>query len=235
MARKSAVYDFFDENDKKFVCKVENEEGLCGVELVSSRSGGGNSGNLKRHLERLHPKQFEEVESRDAAKRKKNGQGQRSIIGCFPSVPVTANILTKKEDFLTGIIQMVVYDGLSLRFFSGKGFKTICGAAAEKFGVRLDKDNIRDLVMTKAKLQRTELTKELEGKYVYLKFDGATRLRAHFLGVNVQYWSNDGGLKVKTLALVDTQAQHGSESLKTLVLQTMQRFNIPLYRGGGGK
>ena len=125
---------------------------------------------------------------------------------------------------------MVVYDGLSLRFFSGKGFKTICGAAAEKFGVRLDKDNIRDLVMTKAKLQRTELTKELEGKYVYLKFDGATRLRAHFLGVNVQYWSNDGGLKVKTLALVDTQAQHGSESLKTLVLQTMQRFNIPLSR-----
>ena len=66
-----------------------------------------------------------------------------------------------------------------------------------------------------------------KGKFFSLKFDGATRLRTHYLGVTVQFFSDDG-LKVKTLALVDTKAFHDSQHLSEFVLEVMKKFRLPL-------
>ena len=48
--RMSAVYEYFTETEKVFTCKVEKEGRLCGMEITQMKSGGGSSGNLKRHL-----------------------------------------------------------------------------------------------------------------------------------------------------------------------------------------
>ena len=47
---------------------------------------------------------------------------------------------------------------------------------------------------------------------VAVKIHGVTCLRSHYLGVTLQYWSDDSGLIIKSLALVDTQARNDSAS-----------------------
>ena len=37
----------------------------CHTEMTFNKSGGGQSGNLKRHLRRFHPHEFELVQSKD--------------------------------------------------------------------------------------------------------------------------------------------------------------------------
>jgi hypothetical protein len=53
-----------------------------------------------------------------------------------------------------------------------------------------------------------------------------TRLRSHFLGISIQYWTEKEGLTVKTLALVDTEAKNDGAHTKILVLDVLSKFGI---------
>ena len=70
------------------------------------------------------------------------------------------------------------------------------------------------------------MKESLSGALVSITFDGVTRLRSHFLGISVQYYDEEHGLTVKTLALVDTEANHTSSHLKAILLDTLKQFNI---------
>lgn len=63
--RRSAVYDFYLEEGNKFKCLVVDGDTPCYTEIASIKSGGGQSGNLKRHLKRRHPEEFELVRGKD--------------------------------------------------------------------------------------------------------------------------------------------------------------------------
>ena len=65
----------------------------------------------------------------------------------------------------------------------------------------------------------------LSGALVSIKFDGVTRLRSYFLGVSMQYYNEEHGLTVKTLDLVDTEANHTSSYLKEILLFVL--FYLP--------
>ena len=223
--RKSSVYDFFVEENEKFTCSITKEGKLCAIEIKLHKSGGASSGNLKRHLKRCHPDEFKSVEDKDeSAKRKALERGQTTLNAFLPRSSVSANILMRGEEFKLGMIRMVAYDGVPLTFFQGEGFKTINGLAAEKLKVPLGRKTVREMILNKANQEKELLSKELEGKFFCLKFDGVTRLRSHFLGVTIQYWSD--GLKVKTLALVDTKAHHDSQHLKEFVLNVMEVHSL---------
>jgi len=64
-SRISAVYDFFVEEEGKFRCIVAKEGKPCHCEVAHSKSGGGPSGNLKRHIRRHHPNEFDFVRKKD--------------------------------------------------------------------------------------------------------------------------------------------------------------------------
>ena len=66
---------------------------------------------------------------------------------------------------------------------------------------------------------------ELSGALIFIKFDGVTRLRSHFLGISVQHYDEKHGLPEKTLALVDTEDNHTSSHLKEILLDTLKQFN----------
>ena len=70
------------------------------------------------------------------------------------------------------------------------------------------------------------MKESLSEALVSIKFDGVTRLRSHFLGISVQYYDEEHGLTVKTLALVDTEANHTNSHLKEIFLDTLKQFNI---------
>ena len=61
---------------------------------------------------------------------------------------------------------------------------------------------------------------------VFIKIDGVTRLRSHFLGISVEYYDEEHCLTVKTLALVDIEANYTSSHLKEILLDTLKQFNI---------
>ena len=212
--RKSAVYEHFAEEENHFKCTVDMDGKACDVIVAKNKSDGSSSGNLKRHLKRAHPKHHESVQQKDETNKKPAlEKGQTTMNRFLPTSGKTTTVTVKKSDLENGILKMVAYDGSPLTFFSNQGFKTIAGAAAEKLGVSLGPNQVRELVIKRAKFEMENLCQELKGKFYSLKFDGATRLRTHFLGITIQYYGIDA-LKVKTLALIDTKAYHDSQHLK---------------------
>ena len=92
--------------------------------------------------------------------------------------------------------------------------------------IQLERQAICSMVLKKSEEEKSKLKESLSGALVSMKFDRVTRLRSHFLGISVQYYDEEHGLTVKTLALVDTEANHTSFHLKEISLDTLKQFNI---------
>ena len=226
--RVSSVYSYFREADNKFICKIEKEGKPCESSYAPMKAGSGSAaGNLKRHLKRAHPTEFLLVEEKDHAAKRQVPDKDQPRLPFLPQPKITVNVPMHKDKFISGILKMIAYDATPLTFFARDGFKTINGLAAQQLGVPLGRNAIRRLVLDRAEEEKKKLSKHLEGKLFYLKFDGVTRLRSHFLGITIQYWTEEGPT-IKTLALVDTEAHHDSVHLKEFVLKVMQKFGLQL-------
>ena len=68
---------------------------------------------------------------------------------------------------------------------------------------------------------------ELAGKLVFLKFDSATRIHTNYLGINVRYL-NKNERKTQTLEVLDTKSRHTAKDIKTMILNTLKKFEIPV-------
>ena len=84
---------------------------------------------------------------------------------------------------------------------------------------------------TKSEEEKSKLKESLSGALVSIKFDGVTRIPSHFLGISMQYYDEEHGLTVKTLALVDTEANHTRSHLKEILLDTLKQFNTSKQQG----
>ena len=121
---------------------------------------------------------------------------------------------------------MIVYNGVPLTFFQEDGFQLLNGTFAKNLEIQLGRQAIRSMVLKKSEEEKSKLKESLSGALVSIKFVGVTRLRSHFLGISVQYYHKEHDLTVKTLALVDTKANHTSSRLKEILLDTLKQFNI---------
>ena len=121
---------------------------------------------------------------------------------------------------------MVVYNGVPLTFFQDDGFQLLNGDFAKILGISFGRQAIRNMVLKRSEEERSKLKGSLSKTFVSLKFDGVTRLSSHFLGISAQFFSEKRCLSVKTLALVDTEANHTSAHLKEILLKTMKEFSI---------
>ena len=95
----------------------------------------------------------------------------------------------------------------------------------------LDRDSVRKWVIEEAESHKDKVKEDLRNKYIYLKFDCATRIRANYLAINVRYIDDNdkvgGPVPVtKTLAVIDTRSRHSSNMIKEMVGDTMTRFGI---------
>ena len=75
---------------------------------------------------------------------------------------------------------------------------------------------------------KEKIKKELKNRFLYLKFDCATRLRVNYLGLNVRFVDDQGLGVTRTLALVDNEGRHTSGELKKIVNGVLQDYDIPL-------
>ena len=94
------------------------------------------------------------------------------------------------------------------------------GELARKVGVGTSQDRVRQYVIAAADNMKQVLKKELANKFVYLKFDCATRIRTNYLGVNVRSINSKNEAETRTLMIMDTKkSQHSSKDLKVLLLK----------------
>ena len=198
--------------------------------VIPKLKQGSTSANLKRHLKRHHRQAFDRVEEKDSEATKKTKlqkeKGQSSMTSFFKTSNRKATASITKEDFINGILKMIVYNGVPLTFFQEDGFQLLNGTFAKNLEIQLGRQAIRSMVLKKSEEEKSKLKESLSGALVSIKFDGVTRLRSHFLGISVQYYHEEHGLTVKTLALVDTEANHTSSHLKEILLDTLKQFNI---------
>ena len=125
--RTSGVYDFFHEEDSFFRCVISDKDDKQCDETINKLTSGSTSSNLKRHLFRCHPKEHSLVEAKDQERKKPklsitlpSASGQQSIKNFFKTSTKKGTVSLEREEFIQGILQMVVYDGVPLTFFQGK-------------------------------------------------------------------------------------------------------------------
>ena len=225
---KAPVFNYFvrfKEGDQDgYKCIVKRGEVECGT-VVSLHVSGGQSFNLKRHLRKHHDDEHKCVLDKEEEVVRKKAKGQMSLDNFMVNKKTGTSKVTKEELEL-GILKMVAYDGVALRFFEGDGFRMLNGKAAAELNVSLGRGAVRDLVLKKSEEERVKLKEKIKDVFVYLKFDGVTRLRNHYLGITLQFFDEKEGVQVRTLGLVDTQACHGSTEMKQLLLGVTSEFAI---------
>jgi len=231
-SKQSAAYDYFAESgEDTYRCLVSiSKDKVCAKEFKKSK-GTSVVSNLKRHLKRAHVDVSKEVEDLDKASSKKRNvltpEGtSRRITEFFSSNVTKTTVTVTKNDMQRGILKMVCYDGVPSTFFRGEGFQTLLGQAAKSLNIALGRDAIRELVINVATEERRKLMKSMQGKLLFLKFDGVSRLRSHFLGISVQYWEEEEGIVNRTLSLENAEAKFDAENTKDIILNTLGSFEI---------
>ena len=191
----------------------------------------GKTSNLKRHLQRFHPKIYELVIKKDStiatsAKSQKSYIAKKVVplTNFFESRKVTVNMTSSK--FKNCIIEMVVRNSILISFFSKPAFIIIDGKLAEKLLVPLHRDSIRNIVIKEATRQKQELKNPLKNCFLFLKMDGCTRHRVNYFAINARFTNDDNKIVTKTLSIKDTHANHTSGYLSKLVETVLQDFKI---------
>ena len=244
----SFVNNFFLKDIERdvWVCQVvikQDSEGQAGTKkclaefhATTNVQKGTRAFNLKRHVKRLHPLQWTQMEEKqakaEANKVRPNLAGpsilQTNLKAFFKSDKIT--ITMTKDILVDSIVRMVVKNGLPLRFFSGDAYKRGHGETALKVGVSLDRDAVKEYVINAAEKLKIDLKNELKGKFLFLKLDCATRIQTNYLGVNVRYIDSENKAVTKTLMLVDTKSEHTSKELKAKLVNILQEFDIPMNK-----
>ena len=146
---------------------------------------------------------------------------QKMLDSFFNKVTVTIS----KEDFKKALNMLVLQNGVSFNMFSGDGIEILTRDLAKKFGIKISRENMRQEIQTLAEKKRSDLKSELNGKFIFLKVDGASRHRRSFLGVNTQFFSN-GKILIKTLAVIDIHARHKAEDIQNALENVLDKFGI---------
>ena len=149
-----------------------------------------------------------------------------TISSYYVSTKVTVSMT--KDTYIDAIVKMVVREGVALRFFSSESYKLGHGELAQKVGVSLNRDAVTGYVISAAETMKDRLREEVKGKFLFIKLDCATRLRTNYLGVTVRFINRSTVPSTKTLALVDTRAQHTSKDLKAMLLKILDEFKIEI-------
>ena len=195
--------------------------------VIPKLKQGSTSANPKRHLQRHHRQAFNRVEEKDSEVTKKiklqKEKGQSRMTSFFKKSNRKATASITKEDFINGILKMIVYNGVPLTFFQDDGFQLLNGNFAKNLEIQLARQAIRSMVLKKTEEKKSKLKESLSGALISIKFDGVTRLRSHFLGISVQYYHEEHGLTIKTLTLVVTEANHTSYHLKEILSDTLKQ------------
>ena len=139
------------------------------------------------------------------------------------------------NEFKDIVRKICTVDGLSFNTFEKTGIKELVNPIIQQFKkknnpVSLNPRSVRQIVLEGSKKLEENLRREFKEKLLCLKFDLATRLGRHFVGLNVQYCS-ENKLVCKTLAVREIRTTATGKKLSKMIQDILQNeFKIELLQ-----
>ncbi len=212
----------YDDVKKRSLCLLLP----CSTNEVSFN--GRHLGNLKAHLKRLHPLEYDKVELEQQAiylQRQSTAPPRKKKRKIDSSISVLIDALEVVEACVT----LVTENGRPLKIVEDKGFRMILDPILIGLGgsLTISADNMVPRVAKQASELRNQLKAEFKNKFLCLKVDCAKRLSRSILGVNVQFVEN-GKIRLRTLAVRVIKDRQTGVMLKNLVCDVLKEFEIKL-------
>ena len=196
--------------------------------------------NMRKHTRTSHFKEYDA-----ASKKRKRSQTQGGMIDdyfkrfCNQDEDENGNqkltvTFEMNPNQLKDIVRLIcIADGLPFNAFEKSGLKQLTNPILQQFKksnepISLNSKAVRQIVLEGASNLKKDMIKELSGKLLCLKFDLASRLGRHFIGLNVQYCSKIE-IICKTLAVQEVKTTATGSELSNIIQHILQSdFDIDL-------
>lgn len=171
--------------------------------------------NMKRHVKSVHPdvadslSVFSEIQGEPSSKRR------------CKKIPVAID----KQKYILGCVKLTTMNNHPLNIIDCEGFRNIVDPIEDALGFKLNSSNIKLKINYTADKFREIIKGEMNKRMVSLKIDATTVRDRSFLGINVQYLIEDA-IRIRTLAVFETNDKHTSENLKKILLDVCKSFDI---------
>lgn len=143
--------------------------------------------NLKRHISRFHPKEYETILDEENVKKKELEEKFKK------QNPSIQKFMKQKNPDLDDVVMMLANGGRPLEILNCKYFQNILRRATPsdiKNSYALNIENVR-AILQKAESMRQELIREVEWKLINVNIDFGSYHGHSFLGVVITYLKNE--------------------------------------------
>lgn len=168
--------------------------------------------NLERHLAKVH------------------GMNFVHHTPVLPNKQVPLKIKMDPAMVYKAFVENWAVNGRPLRSVNDGGMRKLVNPilqAFEKSGVHLDLSipTVKSYMVKYTAALKGEIMKEVQNQIIHVKLDIASKNRKSVLGINVQFMKADQ-IVVRTLAMIRTNASHTGEYICSLLMQTLDDYNI---------
>lgn len=191
-----------------FVCKI----GACTDRLADSKTA-------IRHLKNKHS----EIRSIIQANKSTNKN---------TSTKIEISVKVSPDDILNGIVDLIVFNGMSLNSCNSGGIKKLTQPYVEGFkptgiSLQINRENIKDSISANFYRIKESIKQNCDKKLCCIMLDIATRHSRSVLGISIAFMV-DGKPKISTIGMYTLRKDHRSESLFTIVKSILTDYGIDL-------
>lgn len=159
------------------------------VENCSYTQATYSVGNLKRHIQKLHPREYEILNLGTSQSNAHPAERQDPKI----------SVRMSRERLFGGVIKCVSLHGLPFSFIHLEGIKDLVDPYCEALKVSINDKNVHQYLGKVASAIDTIIKDDVCGKMISLKIDAASKMYRSVLGINAQLITEEGEYKKLTL------------------------------------
>lgn len=168
---------------------------------------GQKKWNLKKHLESVHP----EIYGKHFNEKKKFA------------------LLKKRMQIMQNLCEIVAINGRPFYYLLDSGFRQLIENDLNELSdhglaIRLDRnfEELHNYINELANKDRKHIQSCLNGRFIALMLDAASKNNRSILGISAQYFA-DGKVNIHVLAMAHMEKAHTSEYMQNLVRRCLER------------
>ena len=129
-----------------------------------------------------------------------------SVISSLRKKPKIGKLLvaTTRKKVILGTLQFATGQNVPLRFPEWQGTSTLIGPLWDAAGIKMSRTKLSELINEAASIGRGLLSSRLKHKIISLKIDSASRKGRSVFGINLQYATEEGEVKIAHLGKYST-------------------------------
>lgn len=180
-----------------------------------------------RHLQDFHPNVMEailkKVDEKMITTEDESGDDEKTI-----------RVKISRKIVISACVEMVAKNGLPFSAINGSGFVRILnpiidGLATSDQKLTINRNSIGKHLQDKADEVVDRIAREINGRFVSIMMDIATRQSRSILGISVQYILDDK-IVIRTLAMDRLISRNTSTAIKDRVLAVLKKYGIEIQQ-----